>query len=41
MNKIDEQASGKEVPHPSPSRMEEARRLIEEYARLLKSFAVT
>jgi hypothetical protein len=32
MNKPDEQASGKEAQEPKPSRLEEARRLIEEYA---------
>jgi hypothetical protein len=32
MNKPDEKASGKEAPQPKPSRLEEARRLIEEYA---------
>jgi hypothetical protein len=32
MNKPDEQASGKEAQEPNPSRLEEARRLIEEYA---------
>jgi hypothetical protein len=32
MNKPDEQASGKEAQEPRPSRLEEARRLIEQYA---------
>jgi hypothetical protein len=32
MNKPDEQAFGKEAQEPKPSRLEEARRLIEEYA---------
>jgi hypothetical protein len=32
MNKPDEQASGKEAQEPKPSRLEEARRLIEQYA---------
>jgi hypothetical protein len=36
MNKPDEQASGKEVPKPKPSRMEEARRIIEDYADSLR-----
>jgi hypothetical protein len=32
MSKPDEQHTGKEAPEPKPSRTEEARRLIEEYA---------
>lgn len=32
MNKPDEQASGKGAQEPKPSRLEEARRLIEQYA---------
>jgi hypothetical protein len=32
MSKPGEQHTGKEVPVPKPPRMEEARRLIEEYA---------
>jgi hypothetical protein len=32
MTKPDEQAPGKEAPEPKPSRLEEARRLIEQYA---------
>jgi hypothetical protein len=32
MNKPDEQAAGKEVHEPKPSRLEEARRIIEQYA---------
>jgi hypothetical protein len=32
MNKPDEQTSGKEAQEPEPSRLEEARRIIEQYA---------
>jgi hypothetical protein len=32
MSKPGEQHTGKEAPEPKPPRMEEARRLIEEYA---------
>jgi hypothetical protein len=32
MNKPDEQASGEEAQAPKPSRLEEARRIIEQYA---------
>lgn len=35
-HKIDEQASAKEEPQPSPSRIEEARQLVEEYANDLR-----
>jgi hypothetical protein len=36
MNKPDEPASGKE-PQPRPSRLDEARRIIEEYADDLRN----
>jgi hypothetical protein len=36
MNKPDEHASGKEASEPKPSRLEEARRLIEQYAADLR-----
>ena len=36
MNKPDDQAPGKEASQPRPSHLEEARRLIEEYARDLR-----
>ena len=32
INKPDEQAAGKEAQEPKPSRLEEARRIIEQYA---------
>ena len=32
MKKPDEQASGKEAQEPKPSRLEEARQIIEQYA---------
>jgi hypothetical protein len=41
MNKPDEQASGKEAQEPKPSRLEEARRLIEEYADDLRKIIKT
>jgi hypothetical protein len=36
MNEIDEQSPRKELPQRNTSRMEEARRLIEEYANDLR-----
>jgi hypothetical protein len=37
MNKPDEQAPGQGAPVPKPTRLEEARRLIEEYANDLRA----
>jgi hypothetical protein len=36
MNELDKQTSGKERPQPRPSRLDEARQLIEEYAEDLR-----
>jgi hypothetical protein len=37
MNEPDKQTSGKETPQPRPSRLDEARQLIQEYAGDLRN----